>query len=65
MKVERINGTDYAEIYGIYENNGKPVGTAELKIAGWEAGKLFVYRLTNKYTTAQLRKIFREGRKND
>lgn len=39
MTVERINCTDYANIYGVYDNDGKPIGTVEVKIAGWEAGK--------------------------
>jgi len=64
MKIERLNGTDYAEMYGIYEDNGTPVGSAEVKIAGWECGKIFVYPLTNRYTVKDLRRIFKEGRRN-
>lgn len=63
MKVEQINATDYANIYGIYEDNGKPVGTAEVKIAGWEAGKVYCYSLCGKYSKADIRKIFKGERK--
>ena len=63
MTVERINCTDYANIYGVYDNTGKPIGTVEVKIAGWEAGKVFCYSLTGKYSKRDIRKFYMEGMK--
>lgn len=61
MKVERINCTDYANIYGVYDSTGKPIGTVEVKIAGWEAGKVFCYSLTGKYNKRDIRRFYFEG----
>lgn len=61
MTVERINCTDYANIYGVYDNDGKPIGTVEVKIAGYEAGKVFCYALTGKYNRRDIRKFYTEG----
>ena len=61
MKVERINETNYANIYGIYDDSGRPIGTAEVKIAGWEAGKTFCYSLCGKYNKRDIRKFYMEA----
>ena len=63
MTVERISETDYANIYGVYDPSGKPIGTVEVKIAGWEAGKTFCYSLTGKYTKRDIRKFFNSSRR--
>lgn len=59
MKVERINTTDYANIYGVYEDNGKPIGTVEQRLAGRDVGT-YCYSLTGKYTKKDIRKYFKE-----
>ena len=58
MKVERINMTDYANIYGVYEDNGKPVGTVEVRLAGRDVGT-YCYSLVGKYNKRDIRKFFR------
>lgn len=58
FKVELINTTNYANIYGIYTKAGQAIGTAEVKLAGREAGKTFFYTLTGKYSRADIRKIY-------
>lgn len=59
MKVERINMTDYANIYGVYDNDGKPIGTVEQRLAGRDVGT-YCYSLTGKYTKRDIRKYFNE-----
>ena len=63
MQVERIAETQFSNIYGIYENNGQPIGTAELKIAGREAGKIYFYSLSGRYTRKQIATIYKANRK--
>lgn len=58
MTVEKINSTDYANIYGVYDSTGKPIGTVEVKVAGWEAGKVFCYSLTGKYNKRDIRRFY-------
>lgn len=58
MKVEQINATDYANIYGVYNESGQPIGTVEVKLAGREAGKVFCYSLTGKYNKRDIRKFW-------
>ena len=60
MVSELINQTNYANIYGLYDDNGKPIGTKEVKLAGWEAGKTFYYSLVCKYDKQDIRKMFKE-----
>ena len=64
MKVERINQTDYANIYGVYEDSGKPVGTVEVRLAGREVGT-FCYSLCGKYSKRDIRRIFCKARKEN
>lgn len=62
MKVELINRTNYANIYGVYDETGKPIGTAEIVLAGRNAGTYY-YSLTGKHTKNDIRKIFNQYRK--
>lgn len=72
LKVKRVNDTDYATMFVIYDDEyltdgwiarneeGAIVGSGELKIAGREAGKLFVMSFAKKYTVRELRKAVRD-----
>lgn len=57
MKIEHINSTDYANIYCLYDNDGKPIGTKEVRLAGRDVGTYY-YSLTSK-TRKQIRQLFR------
>lgn len=57
MKVELINRTDYANIYGVYDSTGKPVGSVEVRLAGRDVGT-YCYSLCGKYTKRDIRKFF-------
>ena len=61
MTVERINMTDYANIYGVYDSTGKPIGTVEERLAGRDVGT-YCYSLSAKYTKRDIRKAFTEYR---
>lgn len=63
MEVKRINCTDYANIYGVFDGE-KKVGTVELKIAGWESGKVFCNAWAIGYTKRDIRKAWTAYRKN-
>ena len=60
MKIEQINATQYANIYGIYTDAGKVAGTVEVVIAGREAGKTFFYSWTNQFTRNDIKKAWRK-----
>lgn len=57
MKVELINQTNYANIYGIYETSGKPIGTVEVRLAGRDVGTYF-YSLVGKYNKRDIRRFY-------
>ena len=38
MKIEKINSTNYANIYGLYTDRGTIIGTKEVTIAGRNIG---------------------------
>ena len=61
MKTELINTTDYANIYGIYNEDGKPIGTVEQRLAGRDVGTYF-YSLSGRYTKRDIRRFFKEAR---
>ena len=63
MTVELINMTDYANIYGIYDETGKPIGTIENRLAGRDVGT-YAYSLSGKYTKRDIKGFWREARKN-
>lgn len=63
MTVERINETQYANIYGVYDENGKPIGTVEVVLAGRNAGSSYCYSLVGKYNKRDIRKFYNEFRK--
>lgn len=59
MQLKQTGATDYANIYGIFEN-GEQIGTIEHKIAGREAGKMFFLSWTGKYNKRDIRKFYKE-----
>ena len=61
MRVKQINATQYANIYGVYDEE-KIIGTVEIKIAGRESGKTFFYSLIGKYNKRDIRRFFKEYR---
>lgn len=61
MKVELINRTDYANIYGVYDSTGKLVGTVEVRLAGRDVGTYYD-SWCGKYTKRDIRKIFNSFR---
>ena len=47
--IELINMTQYANIYGVYDESGKPIGTVNVILSGRDCGTQ-VYTLSGKYT---------------
>ena len=61
MKVELINATNTANIYGVYDKTGKPIGTVEITLAGRNAGT-HAYSLSGKYNKRDIMRFYKEGR---
>lgn len=61
MNVELINRTHYANIYGIYDADGKPVGTVEVRLAGRDVDT-YCYSLCGKYTKKDIRRFYNENK---
>lgn len=61
MKIELINQTNSANIYGVYENNLKPVGTVEIKLIGPDCGT-HAYSLTGKYSKKDILRFYNENK---
>lgn len=61
MKVEKINETNYANIYGVYDETGKAIGTVEVRLAGRDCGT-YCYSLNYKYNKRDIRKIYNQYR---
>lgn len=61
MTKELINQTDYANIYGIYDETGKAIGTVEVRLAGRDVGT-YCYSLTGKYNKRDIRRFFKEAK---
>ena len=62
MRAGLINQTDYANIYGVYEDNGTPIGEVEERLAGRDVGTHY-YSLTSRYKRSDIKRIFRELKK--
>lgn len=58
MKVELINATNYANIYGLYDDSGKVIGTKEVRLAGRDVGTYY-YSWTYKYSRKEVKRLFR------
>jgi len=58
MKVELIKRTATGNIYGVYEDSGRPVGQVDWIMAGPNVG-IEYYSLTSDYPRYKIRKIFR------
>lgn len=61
MTVELINQTTWANIYGIYDTAGRPIGTVEITLAGRNAGT-YAYSLCGKYNKRDIMRFYKEGR---
>lgn len=57
MKVELINATNYANIYGVKDGSGRIVGTVEYRLAGRDVGT-YCYVWAAGYTKRDIRKEF-------
>lgn len=57
MTKEIINQTNYADIYGIYEDSGKAIGTVEVRLAGRDVGT-HCYSLSGKYSKRDIRRFY-------
>lgn len=55
---ELINRTNYANIYGLYDQAGRPIGTKEVKLAGRECGTYY-YSLTGRYNKRDIARLFK------
>lgn len=62
MKVEFINATNYANIYALYDESGKPLGEKEVILAGRNAGVNY-YSLSH-YSRSEIKKLFREAERS-
>ena len=59
MIVKLLNQTNYANIYGLVDENGKTIGTKEVILAGRNAGTY--YGSWSAYTKKQIKKMFQEA----
>ena len=62
MTVKLINQTHAANIYGVYDQAGQPIGTVEEKLFGYDAGT-YAYALCGKYTKRDIKKYYNEYKK--
>ena len=60
MKKARINETQYANIYGLYDDDGKLIGTMEVRLAGRDVGT-YCYSNTGKYNKRDIRRLFKQA----
>jgi hypothetical protein len=56
MHIELANQTNYANIYVLYDENNKPIGTKEVTLTGRDAGTHY-YSLTSK-SRQEVKKLF-------
>jgi mevalonate pyrophosphate decarboxylase len=59
MTVKLLNQTNYANIYGLIDENGKTIGTKEIILAGRNAGTY--YDSWSAHTKRQIKKMFKEA----
>lgn len=62
MKVELISQTHTANIYGVYEDSLKPIGTVQCTLCG--TCETIAYSLTGKYTRKQILGFYNKTRKD-
>jgi hypothetical protein len=58
MTVKLLNQTNYANIYGLIDENGKTIGTKEVRLAGQDVNTY--YDSWSAYTKRQIKKFFKE-----
>ena len=59
MYIKLINCTNTANIYGLYNDENRIIGTCEMVLAGREAGKSF-YASWSHHTNREIKKLFRK-----
>lgn len=59
-----MNCTTYANIY-VFKEDGKTIGTAEVKIAGKEGGRVFCNSYCFKYNRRDIRKFYNKYMKGE
>lgn len=57
---ELLNATDYANIYGLYDEGGAPIGEIEQILAGRYCGTYY-YSLTSRYSRRDIKRLFSES----
>lgn len=62
MTIKFLNATDYANIYGLIDENGKAIATKTVTLAGRYAGTTF--QSWGKYGKREIRKMFKEVENN-
>lgn len=56
MEIKFLNATNYANIYGLIDEDGKTIGTKTITLAGKNAGT--TYQSWSKYTAKKIKKMF-------
>lgn len=64
MITRYINGSDYANIYGVFDDSGKQIGTVEICIAGINAGKKRFTSWAGKYNGNDIRRFYNSAMKS-
>ena len=59
MTIKLLNQTNYANIYGLIDENEKTIGTKEVVLAGRNVGTY--YNSWSHYTKRQIKKMFQEA----
>lgn len=62
MEVKLVNQTNYANIYWVFDETGKVVGTVEQRLAGRDC-RTYCKTWSGKYTSIDIRKIWNQYRK--
>lgn len=57
---ELINQTHNANIYGLYDQNMRPIGTKEVILSGRNCG-VYHYSLTGKYNKRDIARMFKSA----
>ena len=62
MTIERISSISNANMYVLYDDNGKPIGQSEHVIGGHNAGKTYYYTLGS-IPLAQIKRYFKTAKR--
>ena len=59
MTIKLTNQTHYANMYALYDDNGKVIGTKQVTLAGVNAGTH--YASWSHYTKRDIKKLFKQA----